>query len=232
MPGARKGNHMPRISTFAPGLAVLAAERDATGTALAAPYPMAPDDGGEDLQEELVRRAADGDHGAFEALVRPEFDRLYGLAGLLLSDRTRAEDAVQEALLRAWRDLPKLRDASRFGAWLRRLVVNASHDEGRKLKRRRGEVELASHHERGAPDELDGLFDRDELSAAFRRLKEEERAVVALRYYLDLSTAEAAASLGLREVTYRSKLHRALRALQAALAADARAAGRPEGHWT
>jgi RNA polymerase sigma-70 factor (ECF subfamily) len=72
------------------------------------------------LQEALVRRARDGDHGAFESLVRPEIDRLYGLAGLLLSDRTRAEDAVQEALLRAWRDLPKLREPAKFGAWLRK----------------------------------------------------------------------------------------------------------------
>ncbi|MDQ2689939.1 MAG: hypothetical protein M3Y29_06670, partial [Chloroflexota bacterium] len=77
------------------------------------------------MHEELVRRARDGDHGAFDALVRPQIERLYGLAGLLLSDRTRAEDAVQEALLRAWRDLPKLREAGKFGAWLRRLVVNA-----------------------------------------------------------------------------------------------------------
>jgi RNA polymerase sigma-70 factor (ECF subfamily) len=193
---------------------------------------MAPEHGGDELQEELVRRAADGDHDAFEALVRPEFHRLYGLAGLLLSDRTRAEDAVQEALLRAWRDLPGLREADRFGAWLRRLVVNASHDEGRKLGRRRREVELTPQHERVAGDQLDGLFDRDELSTAFRRLKEEERTVVALRYYLDLSTADAAASLGIREVTFRSKLHRAVRALRAALDADARAMGGPEGRWT
>jgi RNA polymerase sigma-70 factor, ECF subfamily len=57
------------------------------------------------VQGELVRRAKAGDQAAFETLVPPEFERLYGLAGLLLSDRSRAEDAVQEALLRAWRDL-------------------------------------------------------------------------------------------------------------------------------
>ena len=100
------------------------------------------------MQEELVRRARNGDHGAFESLVRPEIDRLYGLAGLLLSDRARAEDAVQETLLRAWRDLPKLREAAKFGAWLRKLVVNAAHDEGRRLKRRRPETELKPHHDR------------------------------------------------------------------------------------
>ena len=180
----------------------------------------------------LVRRARDGDHGAFESLVRPEIDRLYGLAGLLLSDRTRAEDAVQEALLRAWRDLPKLREPAKFGAWLRRLVVNAAHDEGRRLKRRRGETELKPHHDPVSADELDGLVQRDELSRAFRRLKEEERTVVALRYYMDLSSADAANAMGIHEVSYRSRLHRALRTLSAALAADARASANPEGRWT
>ena len=184
------------------------------------------------LQDELVRRARDGDHGAFESLVRPEIDRLYGLAGLLLSDRSRAEDAVQEALLRAWRDLRKLREPAKFGAWLRKLVVNAAHDEGRRLKRRRPETELKPHHDRATADELDGLLQRDELSTAFRRLKQEERTVVALRYYMDLSTADAAATLGIREVTYRSKLHRAIRTLSAALAADARGSANPEGRWT
>lgn len=184
------------------------------------------------MQQELVLRARGGDHDAFAALVGPEIERLYGLAGLLLSDRARAEDAVQEALLRAWRDLPTLRDPERFGAWLRRLVVNASHDEGRRLRRRRGEVDLSPHHDRATVDEISALLDRDELVRAFNRLKEEERTVVALRYYLDLSTADAAATLGIREVTYRSKLHRAIRALGAALAADARTAQTAEGRGT
>jgi RNA polymerase sigma-70 factor (ECF subfamily) len=173
-----------------------------------------------------------GDHGAFESLVGPEIERLYGLAGLLLNDRARAEDAVQEALLKAWRDLPKLREVAKFHAWLRRLVVNASHDEGRRLGRRRREVELKPSHDRADSDGLDPLLDRDELSQAFRRLKQEERTVVALRYFMDLSTADAAAALGIREVTYRSKLHRAIRTLGAALAADARSTARPEGRWT
>jgi RNA polymerase sigma-70 factor (ECF subfamily) len=184
------------------------------------------------LQEELVRRARDGDHGAFEFLVRPEIERLYGLAGLLLPDRSRAEDAVQEALLKAWRDLPKLREPAKFGAWLRKLVVNSAHDEGRRLKRRRPETELKPHHDRAAGDELDGLLQRDEIARAFRRLKEGERTVIALRYYVDLSNADAAATLGIREVAYRSKLHRALRALSAALAADARGTANPQGGWT
>ncbi len=171
-----------------------------------------------------------GDHEAFASLVRPQLDRLHGLAGLLLRDPSRAEDALQNALVNAWRDLPKLREPEQFEAWLRRLVVNASHDEGRRLKRRRGETSLAAHHEPRTTGGIGGgLADRDEIARAFRRLKEEERQVVALRYYADLSNAEAAAALGIREVTYRSKLHRALRALQAALAAEARGVTRATG---
>jgi RNA polymerase sigma-70 factor (ECF subfamily) len=184
------------------------------------------------VHAELVRRARDGDHAAFESLVRPEIERLYGLAGLLLADRARAEDAVQEALLRAWRDLPKLREVDKFAAWIRRLVVNAAHDEGRRLGRRRSEVELNPHHDRATLDDIGALLDRDELSRAFRRLKEEERTVLALRYFLDLSTSEAAVTLGIRDVTYRSKLHRAIKTLGAALAADARVTASSEGRLT
>lgn len=179
-----------------------------------------------------MERAKNGDHDAFSALVRPEIERLDGLAGLLLPDPSRAEDAVQEALIKAWRDLPRLRNVDSFRAWLRRLVVNASHDEGRRLGRRRREVELNPRHDHATGDELGTLLDRDELAQAFRRLKEEERTVIALRYYLDLSTADAAASMGIREVAYRSKLHRAIRTLGAALAADARTTAKSEGRWT
>ncbi|MDQ4035805.1 MAG: RNA polymerase sigma factor [Chloroflexota bacterium] len=181
------------------------------------------------MVSDLVQRAQRGDHEAFASLVRPHLDRLHGLAGLLLRDPARAEDALQEALLSAWRDLPKLRDAERFEAWLRRLVVNASYDEGRRLKRRRGEVSFAPQHEPRTGGGHDHLLDRDELIRGFRRLNDEERSVIALRYYLDLSNAEAAEALGIREVTYRSKLHRALRIMQAALAAESRSSTQSEG---
>jgi RNA polymerase sigma factor (sigma-70 family) len=181
------------------------------------------------MTADLVARAQHGDHEAFASLVRPHVDRLHGLAGLLLRDSSRAEDALQEALMRAWRDLPRLREAEKFDAWLRRLVVNASHDEGRRLRRRRAEQPLEPYHEPGTGGGLGDLIDRDELERGFRRLKQDDRAVIALRYYLDLSNAEAAASLGIREVAYRSRLHRALQAMRAALAAEARTAASQTG---
>lgn len=175
------------------------------------------------MTRDLVERAKHGDHDAFTTLVVPEVHRLHGLAGLILRDRARAEDAVQEALLKAWRDLPALRDADRFLPWLRRLLVNACHDEGRRLGRRRGEVSLGPEHDRPGPNgTVEDLSRRDELGRGFGRLSNQERTVISLSYYLDLSTADASAVLGIRETTYRSRLHRAISALRAALAANAR----------
>ena len=186
--------------------------------------------GGRPLMRELVERAKRGDHDAFSTLVLPEIHRLHGLAGLILRDRARAEDALQEALLKAWRDLPALRDADSFLPWLRRLLVNACPDEGRRLGRRRGEVSLGPEHDRASANEAgDDVSRRDELARGFRRLNNQERTVISLSYYLDLSTADASAVLGVRENTYRSKLHRAIGAMRAALAADAR---QPEGPQT
>lgn len=173
-----------------------------------------------------------GDHDAFAALVTSEIASLHGLAGLVLRDRGRAEDAVQEALLKAWRDLPRLREADRFPAWLRRLLINACHDEGRRLGRRRGEVTFAPMHEPPAPDAFDALLRRDELARGFAALTSEQRTVLSLRYYLDLSSADGAAAMRMRETTYRSKVHRALRALDAALADGARGTGQTEGPST
>jgi len=169
------------------------------------------------MRQLLVERAQEGDHDAFAALIRERFGQLYGLAGLITGDRTRAEDAVQDGLLRAWRDLPRLRDPLRFDAWLRRLVVNASHDQGRRV-RRRAEVTLEAEHAAPVADTSQRLAQRDELERGFARISPGDRSVIALRYYLSLSTAEAAKVLGVREVTLRSRLHRALRSLRHALA--------------
>ena len=84
---------------------------------------------------DLVERAARGDRDAFDLLVSDAVDRLYAMARLILRDADLAEDAVQEALIHCWRELPRLRDPERFEAWLRRMVVNACYDEGRKTRR-------------------------------------------------------------------------------------------------
>jgi RNA polymerase sigma-70 factor (ECF subfamily) len=76
-------------------------------------------------QRELIERARRGDHDAFASLVDAHLARLDAAARLILRDGELARDAVQEALIRAWRDLPGLRDPDRFDAWLHRLAVNA-----------------------------------------------------------------------------------------------------------
>jgi DNA-directed RNA polymerase specialized sigma24 family protein len=81
-----------------------------------------------------VTRAIAGDHDAFAALANANVDRMFALARAILRDVDRAEDATQEALVRAWRELPRLRDPGRFRPWLRRLLVNACYDEGRRLR--------------------------------------------------------------------------------------------------
>ena len=84
------------------------------------------------MRGELVQLAMAGDHDAFSELARGVIGRLYAIAILILRDQQRAEDATQEALVAAWRDLPALRDPDRFDAWLRRLLIRACHREARE----------------------------------------------------------------------------------------------------
>src|SRR5215216_3961226 len=87
-------------------------------------------------QRELVERAGRGDHDAFALLLHASIARLEAVARLVLRDQDLARDAVQDAFIRAWRDLPGLRDPDRFDAWLRRLIVNSCFDLMRRRRRR------------------------------------------------------------------------------------------------
>jgi RNA polymerase sigma-70 factor (ECF subfamily) len=128
---------------------------------------------------------------------------------------------VQETLVHAWRDLPRLRDPERFDAWLRRLLVNACADQGRYRRRRSPEIQII-RTEAAANDVSGSLADRDELERGFRRLKPDQRAVVVLHFYLGLTTPEVADTLGIPVGTAKSRLHYATETLRAALEADAR----------
>ena len=183
---------------------------------------------GEAVQRDLVEAAQRGDHEAFEVLASAAADRLYAIARLILRDRDGAQDAVQEALVHAWRELPGLRDPDRFGAWLHRLVVNACADQGRHQRRWSAEVRVI----RAEPETADGagpFADRDQLERGFRRLKPEQRAVVVLHFYLGLPVPEVAETLGIPVGTAKSRLHYAIEALRAALEADARQLVAPIG---
>jgi RNA polymerase sigma factor (sigma-70 family) len=175
------------------------------------------------MPRELVERAMAGDHDAFSELARGMIGRLYATARLILRDDGRAEDATQEALVAAWRDLSGLRDPDRFEAWLHRLLIRCCYREIRR-GRNRWTIEVAvDGHESVDPDPGFDIDDRDQLERGFRRLDADQRVVIVLHYYLGLSLDEAADALGIPPGTVRSRLHRATQALRAALDADTRA---------
>jgi RNA polymerase sigma-70 factor (ECF subfamily) len=170
---------------------------------------------------ELVHLARGGDRDAYDVLMADLVDHLYRIARLILRDFDSAEDAVQEALVRCWRDLPRLRDPDRFDAWLNRILLNAVTDEARRRRRFGASLTVL----RMEPAQVDGvgtLADRDELDRVFGRLSIDHRTVVVLHYYLGLTVEEAATTIGIPVGTAKSRLHYATEALRAALEADAR----------
>lgn len=175
------------------------------------------------MQDELVRRAQQGDHEAFCLLAERAVGRLRGTARLIVRDAWRADDAVQEALVAAWRHLPSLRDPSRIDAWLQRLLVNACRRVARGEQRRQVmEIRVGPDQDGPASESRAPIEVRDGMERAFGRLSEEHRTLLALVYYADLPVAEAATALGIPLGTAKSRLHRALDAMRAALAAEER----------
>jgi RNA polymerase sigma-70 factor (ECF subfamily) len=168
-------------------------------------------------QRRVVERARAGDHDAFAELATTAFGRVSAIAQLIVRDRELARDTVQDAFLRAWRDLPGLRDPDRFDAWLHRLVVRTSINVLRTRRRRPVEVEIGSLDVPIVIDHTSVVADRDQLDAALRRLSPEARALVVLHYYVGLPLTEAAAILDIPVGTAKSRLHRSLGAMRATL---------------
>ena len=169
------------------------------------------------MQLELVERASRGDREAFSSLAASHVDRCYALAYRILRDSHRAQDATQQALLGAWRDIGTLRDPERFDAWLHRLVVHACYTEARGERRWNARVRVITSDSLSSPDVARSVADRDELDTAFRRLSPEQRAVVVLHHHLGYPLTEIAATLDIPVGTARSRLHYAVRQLRAVL---------------
>jgi RNA polymerase sigma-70 factor, ECF subfamily len=172
-------------------------------------------------KSELVRLARDGDRDAFDTLLTGVIDHLYRIARLILRDFDSAEDAVQEALVRCWRDLPGLRDPDRFDAWLNQLLLHSVTDEARKRRRYAANIRVL-RLEPTQPDSSGLLADRDQLARVFDRLSIDHRTIVVLHHYLGLTVDAAAVTIGIPVGTAKSRLHYATEALRAALEADAR----------
>jgi RNA polymerase sigma-70 factor, ECF subfamily len=173
------------------------------------------------LRQDLVKQAQRGDRDAFDVLMLEVIDRLYSIARFVAQDTDIAEDAVQDALVRCWRDLPTLRDVARFEPWLRRLLLNSVAEQFRSRRRFDANVKLL-RFEPNVSDASSDLADRDELQQAFRALSIDHRTIVVLHHYLGLSVTEAASSLGIPSGTAKSRLHYAMEALRATLDSDAR----------
>ena len=176
------------------------------------------------MDVELVLRAQRGDEEAFASLAVAVGDRLHAVAQRILRDADLAEDASQQALLTIWRDLPQLRDPERFEAWCYRVLVRACYSEGRRSRTWNPNLRILPPTSMVEPDGSNLIVDRDQLERAFRHLSIDHRAVVVLHHYLDLTLDEVAHALGIAPGTARSRLHHAMRALRAAIDADARLA--------
>ena len=174
------------------------------------------------MDRELVERAQRGDESAFAALAVRTADAMYATAHHILRDTGRAEDAAQQALIDIWRHLPELKDPDRFQGWVYRVVVRAAYAEARhrRLWNLRGGT-IATERVYAA-DHAGAVADRDQLDRGFKRLPLDQRAVMVLKHYVGFSNEEIAEVLDIPEGTVRSRLHHSLRAMRAALDADAR----------
>ena len=176
------------------------------------------------LERELIEQARRGDRTAYEAIVRRKLETVYRTARAILGNDADADDATQEALIGAWRQLPTLREIDRFDAWLGRITVNACRMAMRR-RRTHAVLPLAAVVPGGPEDPRDPIastFDSQAVTAdafdrAFERLSIEQRAILVLHHREELAIAEIAARLGVPSGTVKSRLHTARAALQHAL---------------
>lgn len=175
--------------------------------------------------DELIARARQGDGSAYGMLVRRHQDIAFRTACLVTGSAADAEDAAQDAFVKAWRALGRFRSGAPFRPWLLQIVVNEARNRNRSAGRRAGhELRLAAEPRAGVepPEhEAQGAEERRELLAALGRLREDDRLVISCRYLLELSEEETAAALGLRRGTVKSRLSRALARMRAELGEEA-----------
>ncbi len=177
---------------------------------------------------ELVARAQAGDARAFETLIEARFWRLNRLALSITANEADARDALQEACLHAWRQLPGLRDRARFDVWLWRIVVNACRSVMRSRRRVSiHEVAIADepsmdHRAGSGPAPGEALSESDLIQRAFQRLDADKRAIMVLHHVEDRSVSDIADLLHIPVGTAKWRLYSARQALDRALKAERR----------
>jgi RNA polymerase sigma-70 factor (ECF subfamily) len=180
-----------------------------------------PHEGADDA--DLAARARDGDVAAFERLVTRYQAVAFRVAWLVVRDRGEAEDAVQDAFVKAYYALPRFRPGAPFRPWVLRIVANEARNRGRSTRRREGLAErvasvdpptAAASPEATAIDRADAEM----LLGALDRLPDRDRLVVACRFLFELSEAETAQVLGVPAGTVKSRLSRAITRLRTDLA--------------
>ena len=176
----------------------------------------------------LVAQAKQGDREAFDSLARLTGDRCMAIAFRILRDFDLADDAVQSALLTAWREIRALRDPDLFEPWLHRILTNACYAEARRSRRWSEGIRLVTSEPVHGSDDYAAVDNRDQLERAFRRLTVQQRAVLVFHHYLGLPLPEVAVRIGIPLGTVKSRMHHAKRALRASLEADGRTSASQE----
>ena len=169
--------------------------------------------------EDLVERAAAGDVDAFEALVAARLNRSFRTASAILGSEADAHDVVQEAFVATWRHLPKLRDRTRFDAWLNKMIVNRCRDVLRRRRRSR-EVALEGALGLHSEDATGAAADMAATTTAFERLSVDHRHLLVMHHLHRVPVADLARELGIPEGTTKWRLHAARAALTRELEAD------------
>jgi len=177
------------------------------------------------MDRDLVIRAQGGDRAAFAAIATAAYDRLHKVARNILGDVDLADDAIQSAFVAMWQGLPGLRDPANFEGWSYRILVRACHAEARERRRWFPNLFARVPEASVEVDDLGAVLDRDQLERGFRRLSVEQRTVIVLRFYADLTLDGMAEALNVPVGTVNSRLARALASLRASLDADARPTG-------
>lgn len=166
-------------------------------------------------ERQLLRRFRDeGDVRAFDDLVRRTETRVRSVALAILRDRSEAEDAAQDAYLRAFRRASGYRGEGPVGAWLCRIAVRSAHDALRRASRQRRLLEVAEpprdpREESGSAGPEEDIRRRTEVESALRRLPDDEREALVLKEVAGMTYREISESCGVPLGTVQSRIHRA-----------------------